>query len=349
MEDKVTYVVDADLVRFAKFAIATLGIFIVVGISLFGFSLKDMAKQLSDARDQLNDAEAKLQTSQARIDAAQVRMDAGLADLQSKSERVQALQLETEGLKRRAETAVQSISIYERQSRELLVAMQAPGGPPVVQAVESSEVVATGMNRGRLWDNGTQLRAAFIGGDEAIRQLVQEAAAEWTKYANLSISFDADPDDADIRIGFRPGDGNWSYIGRDALTVGANSSERTMNVDPSWPDGNRLSDILVPVGHAIGLLKEHQNPNADIPWDRQAVFKSFGSAPYFWSRDAVEFNLFKKWRDSDFPLEKPYDPHSIMHYKVRNEWTSDDFEIEPPKELSEGDKEWISRLYPKEG
>jgi hypothetical protein len=45
---------------------------------------------------------------------------------------------------------------------------------------------------------------------------------------------------------------------------------------------------------------------------------------------------------------KPFDPHSIMAYPIPKDWTKDGFSIERNITLSQGDKEFVSCLFPYE-
>ena len=51
-DDRITYVLDNDIVRFAKFAIAVLAIFIAVGAFLYGIDLKQAAKEVKEIASQ---------------------------------------------------------------------------------------------------------------------------------------------------------------------------------------------------------------------------------------------------------------------------------------------------------
>src|SRR6266481_2925907 len=48
---RVVYILDRDLIRFGKFAIAVLGIMIVAGVYLFGIDLKDTGKEVRNISD----------------------------------------------------------------------------------------------------------------------------------------------------------------------------------------------------------------------------------------------------------------------------------------------------------
>ena len=75
---------------------------------------------------------------------------------------------------------------------------------------------------------------------------------------------------AEIIVTFKPGRSE-SYIGRDALLAGV-SKGYTMNLgtldDTSPPDAIQRT-ILHEFGHALGMRHEHQNPPAEIPWNKE--------------------------------------------------------------------------------
>jgi hypothetical protein len=111
------------------------------------------------------------------------------------------------------------------------------------------------------WAAGSTLRIASRGGTVADRAEVRAAAAEWSRYANIDFE-EVESGDAEIRCQFYDvsgDDGSWSHIGTDANSL--EQEEATMNI--GWPDDYRRS--LHELGHALGLIHEHQNPLARIP------------------------------------------------------------------------------------
>ena len=75
--DKVVYILDQDLIRFGKFAIAILAIFVTVGVFLWGFDIKQAAKEVRDsadnavtARKQAGDASEAIKATQKQISDA---------------------------------------------------------------------------------------------------------------------------------------------------------------------------------------------------------------------------------------------------------------------------------------
>jgi len=58
--NEVTYVLDSDLVRFAKFVAGALAIFITVGATLYGFSIKEAADKVSESANKVHDVADKV-------------------------------------------------------------------------------------------------------------------------------------------------------------------------------------------------------------------------------------------------------------------------------------------------
>lgn len=67
----VVFVLDQDLYRFAKFAVAVLGVMILVGVYLFGLDLKDTSKDVKTIREEVKTARDEVKT--ARDDAKATR------------------------------------------------------------------------------------------------------------------------------------------------------------------------------------------------------------------------------------------------------------------------------------
>lgn len=194
------------------------------------------------------------------------------------------------------------------------------------------------------WAAGRTLRVRFLDGAATIQGRVREMAMEWTKYANLDLAFGSDPD-AEIRISFAADPGSWSFIGTDNLSIPKNRP--TMNF--GWLRTNSSDDEYSRVvkhefGHALGMIHEHQHPEANIPWDKEAVYNYYMTSQG-WTKAEVDTNLFQKYSTASTQFSA-YDPSSIMHYPVDESLTIGSYSVGWNTQLSATDKSFIATVYP---
>jgi astacin (peptidase family M12A) len=199
--------------------------------------------------------------------------------------------------------------------------------------------------RAKRWKPGMTLRVKFLGGNPAIQKKVEEKAKDWENYAN--IKFDFVPDgDAHIRIAFET-DGSWSYIGTDALGIPQN--EPTMNygwLETDTPDEEYSRVVKHEFGHALSCIHEHQNPAANIPWDREAVYRYYMGPPNNWTRAQVDNNLFARYSRNITNFTN-LDTTSIMLYPIPAQFTLNHQAIGARNnDLSAVDKQFIKEQYP---
>jgi Astacin (Peptidase family M12A) len=195
-----------------------------------------------------------------------------------------------------------------------------------------------------LWPNGQLLKVRFLDGKPEVKKKVEERAHEWSDFANVSFAFDDDPAAA-IRVSFEQ-EGSWSYIGQVANHIPEN--EPTMNfgwLTPDSADDEYSRVVLHEFGHALGCIHEHQSPDVQIPWDKEAVYAYY--ARMGWSREQVDRNLFEAYRPEGLRFSR-FDRGSIMLYAVDNALTIGDWEVGWNRQLSDGDKGFIAAQYPSE-
>lgn len=173
----------------------------------------------------------------------------------------------------------------------------------------------------RKWVNNTVLNYHFLDspavwrGSDDDKDAVRAAFQTW-KDLPIGLSFREvhDPRQAEIRIGFDSGDGSWSYIGRDAIDHAPDPAERTMNFGWSLTTAYGRDTALHEIGHALGFPHEHQNPNAGIVWDEDAVYAYFGGPPNNWDRETTFWNVLRKLSPTEVE-GTDWDRNSIMHYQ----------------------------------
>lgn len=193
-----------------------------------------------------------------------------------------------------------------------------------------------------LWQKRT-LTVRFLRGDPFVERKVEYYAKEWTPYSGIVFVF-TNSGDTDIRIDFNPESGSWSYIG--ACQSDVPQSSPTMNfgwLTPSTDDTEYRRVVLHEFGHALGLLHEHQNPAAGIPWNEEAVYEYYHQTQH-WDRQKIKANVLDKYSTNE-SNHGEYDPNSIMEYPIPPGLTTNGFQVGWNTELSPEDKRFISQEY----
>jgi serralysin len=339
--DSTVYVVDNGLIRFGKFIGAVLAIFILIGVYLFGFDIKETGKNVSEAALQV-------QKVLLEIDKQKIDLDKKVADVEVGLRRIAAIESEISGHKQETQRGledvkrlVQEIKQHSDESTRIVVAMRTRslGGNQVQVAVVERETRGIGTERGKLWKVGSTIRFRFLDGEEQDKEVVRKAIDQWSQHVNLKIE-ETSSDAAELRISFKA-QGSWSYIGTDAL--GVSKTDPTINYafSAARPDFV-LQMALHEFGHALGLQHEYLNPAAGDLLDPVALKAQFQG----WSAETIEQNFLKK---GGYPGSRPYDPTSIMNYALpRHLFRSRKEEARPGNELSASDIAYISSLYPRE-
>jgi TolA-binding protein len=104
--------------------------------------------------------------------------------------------------------------------------------------------------------------------------------------------------------------------------------------------------VLHEFGHALGLLHEHQSPNAAFQWNKQAVYDFYGTS-YGWDRDYVDLWVFRQIEPQGVDASQ-YDPDSIMHYAFPAEFTTNGVAFGGSSVLSALDEQLIAKEYPRQ-
>ena len=187
----------------------------------------------------------------------------------------------------------------------------------------------------KLWRNGSTLRLRFLDGTREQRAMALAAAKEWARHANVRF-VEADDHDAEVRITFGLQGGSWALAGTDAL--GVPNGEPTMNL--GIPEASSMRHEF---GHVLGLIHEHQNPNAKLPWDRQAVYRDLSGPPNHWTRQMIDQQILVPEKITGY---RAFDVDSIMMFAFAGTFFTDGYARGGKEELSASDKAFIAKLYP---
>lgn len=336
-DNKVVYVLDKDLIRFAKFSVAVLTLITIVGALFYGIDVKQLRSEIEKDHKAISILTNDNKALSARLKTALEETRQVQIEIKSQAETARTNA-------RRAEIALAGIQETQRQAQTKfneIVALQDGSLTIIRQTTSTTSTASAPSGRGKLWTNGATLHVRFLGGKESDHAKIERWAQAWTEYANIHFVFDNDPE-AEIRISFKEFDGSWSYVGRDSVEVVSESNQATMNL--GWVDE---ANVLHQFGHVLGLRHEHQNPYEPVPWNEEAVYATFSKSPNLWDANTIDHNILRPYSKDAFPIEKPFDPHSIMLYSFSGDLTQGNIPLEAGKELSEIDKAFVAKLYPK--
>jgi len=379
--DRITYVFDRGLVRFAKFAAAILGIFFIFGAYAFGFKIevalerahklqdemKELTPDLEVAKQELAAERSRLNASRTEalqvardlqllkqdavsnattmkqlapdLQAARIDLASGRSELTASRLAAQRLSSELDALKAEAASKTASIAeFYVSAQRHLTPAQEQV-------AVTAQATAALPAQLPKLWPKGSTLTVGFLDGTDKVIERVKPYLQRWIDQTSLHLEYVA-ASKAKIRVSFTQA-GSWSFVGTDALAVPPD--QPTINFGWLRPDSAEAEVrrvVLHEFGHTLGLVEEMNNPNADIPWNRTAVIADLSAPPNSWPTSLIEERIFKRYKQSELPDYRSFDPDSVMMFPISGSWTNDKLKVGLNADLSDSDRAFISRLYP---
>ena len=327
-DGRITYVLDRDLVRFAKFSGAVFVVFLIVGAYLFGFKLESALEKVRATQQDLKVAQEQMSVAQKELEGTQLT--------------VKKLKVDVESVLAEAKTYVAEISAQRTSAVAIVASIRELTPQQTAKLEEIKDQQPDKFRSGirgsswKLWKVGSTIRIRFLDGGSETRKKVATIAQEWVKYANLRFEF-VTSGEAEIRVTFSGNDASWSYIGTDALGV---KDGKTMNL--GWVE---KKNVLHEFGHVLGLIHEFSNPKANIPWNKDLIYREMVRPPNFWTKEVVDKNIFEKISATQLGEYREFDSRSVMMFNFSESWTGG-LKLEQGEDLSESDKALVGRLYP---
>jgi len=213
---------------------------------------------------------------------------------------------------------------------------------PTLNSIPAGRLGRGVAHPGLMWPRVAQgslvLRVRFVGGKPANHARVIEWANAWGVCASIELRESADFD-AEIRVGFDPSLGDWSYLGTDSASNQLGYSNVSMNLATV-----EAPTVLHEFGHALGLNHEHQHPCAAIELIEHQVIKDLAGPPYFWTESEIRRNVLQRLATPDV-MTTPFDPESIMIYALPGRWLRNGKSVAMNTRLSAGDIATVQQMY----
>ncbi|MCK3825628.1 matrixin family metalloprotease [Pseudomonas sp. W2Aug9] len=191
-----------------------------------------------------------------------------------------------------------------------------------------------------LWRPGVVTVALDLR-DQKSKTLMVDAIREWAHHTPALRFHIVDGKKGDIRISDDEGlKGNWSYFGTDAKS--ADKDKPTMHLDRTDDSKKFRSSALHEFGHALGLVHEHQHPQNTVDWNASAAYEYYIRDSF--SREQVNAQILGTLSGPGI-LATPYDPKSVMHYRIPMSLRNKGQGIPKNTSLSSGDRNIAQEIY----
>lgn len=199
----------------------------------------------------------------------------------------------------------------------------------------------------KFWGNkGVKLTVGFLDNpSSAIKSRILSHMNAWNKTAN--VKFVLSSTDPQVRIARLPGDGHWSYLGTDVLTIPKN--EATMNLDSftmNTPESEYIRVVRHETGHTLGCPHEHMRRALVKLIDPQAAIEFFGETQG-WSPTMVRSQVLTPLEEGSLLGTAESDPKSIMCYQIPGAITKSGKPILGGKNIDKWDYSFMATIYPK--
>lgn len=196
--------------------------------------------------------------------------------------------------------------------------------------------------------NGVRLTVGFLDNPPVdLRAKILAHMNAWAATCNVAFAESADA--PKVRIARAQGDGYWSYLGTDILSIAA--GQPTMNLDSfsmDTPDSEFFRVVRHETGHTLGCPHEHMRRELVNLIDPQKAIDFFGSTQG-WTPQETRQQVLTPLEDGSLTGTAHADASSIMCYQIPGSITKDGQDILGGTDIDQTDFDFMANIYPKPG
>lgn len=200
--------------------------------------------------------------------------------------------------------------------------------------------------RGLEWPNGTVLRVAFmerVAPD--LRALIVQHMNAWNR-RGTNIRFVESTSDPQIRVTLARGQGYWSFLGRECLSIPKGEPTMALEGMSMRTSAAELTRVIRhETGHTLGYPHEHQRKEIVDRLDPAKVIAYF-KRWQGWSEATIRENILTPMPQSAFIGTRLPDPLSVMAYSFPASLTRDGRAIPGGSDITSLDMRFSASIYP---
>lgn len=200
---------------------------------------------------------------------------------------------------------------------------------------------------GKYWGaRGVKLGVQFLDvKSAALKRKILAHMNLWNKGGKVNVKF-RESKRGEVRLATTPGEGYWSYIGTDILSIP--EDQPTMNLDSfslQTPDSEYLRVVCHEAGHTLGFPHEHARPEIVALLDPEKTIRYFYDH-YTWSPEETRQQVLDPLDPDDLMATPLADQVSIMAYQFPGDCTRSGEPIPGGQKIDAADYDFAATLYP---